>query len=145
MIDGIKIIELKTHNDERGFFKEIIRLKNYEDKFTRGQLSHSMVKKNVLKAWHGHKIQSQWNYVVSGLIKVVLYDNNSISKTYKNSHAFYVGEGYSSIAYFFAPGVLHSYQCLIEPMHIIYLTSGTYDIEEEIRIKVNDPSIVYSW
>ena len=97
MIDGIKIIELKTHNDERGFFKEIIRLKNYEDKFTRGQLSHSMVKKNVLKAWHGHKIQSQWNYVVSGLIKVVLYDNNSISKTYKNSHAFYVGEGLSLI------------------------------------------------
>ena len=58
MIEGIKIIPIKTHEDERGFFREIFR---FQEQFTNpsvGQLSHSLVREGVIKGWHGHVYQS---------------------------------------------------------------------------------------
>ena len=83
MIDGVKIIELTTHGDDRGFFREIIRFPEQIAGITVGQLSHSMVNEGFVKAWHGHVYQSQWNYVVSGQIKVALFDNRKDSNTYE--------------------------------------------------------------
>ena len=134
MIDGVKIIELTTHGDDRGFFREIIRLPEQITGITVGQLSHSMVNEGVVKAWHGHVYQSQWNYVVSGQIKVALFDNRKDSNTYEDTMELVAGEGVESIAYFSPPGVLHGYKCIHGPMQIIYVTSGVYDLDEEIRI-----------
>ena len=100
---------------------------------------------NVLKAWHGHKIQSQWNYVICGLIKVVLYDFREESPTYEKYEEFLVGKGHLPTAYYFPSGVLHSYKCIIGPMNILYLTSGNYDSNEEIRISKNNQLIKYHW
>ena len=49
----------------------------------KGQLSHSLVKKGVIKAWHGHLKQGQLNYVATGAITVALYDSRTHSSTYK--------------------------------------------------------------
>ena len=111
MIDGVKIVELATHEDERGFFREIFRFSEQFGDVPVGQLSHSLVKKGVIKAWHGHVYQSQWNYVISGQIKVVLYDNRKDSSTYKKTMKFVAGDGAKPLAYFFPPGVLHGYKC----------------------------------
>ena len=137
MIEDIRIIKLSTHHDERGFFREIFRFPEEFPGIPVGQLSHSMVKDGVVKAWHGHVHQSQWNYVVSGQIKVALYDNRKDSKTYKETMKFMVGDEMQPIAYFFPPGVLHGYKCTQGPMHIIYATSGTYDLEDEVRVNVD--------
>ena len=103
-----------------------------------GQLSHSKVEEGVVKAWHGHVYQSQWNYVVNGKISVVLFDDRENSITYKETIEFLAGDGIEKpIAYFFPPGVLHGYKCIKGPMHIIYTTSGVYDLKDEIR-KSND-------
>lgn len=133
MIDGVVIKALKTHEDERGFFREIFRFSEEYNDISIGQLSHSLVNEGVIKGWHGHKVQSQWNYVVTGLIKVVLYDNRANSQTYKKTMEFLVGDDQVPCAYFFPPGVLHGYKCLKGPMHIIYATSGVYDLQDEIR------------
>jgi dTDP-4-dehydrorhamnose 3,5-epimerase len=110
-----------------------------------GQLSHSLVKDGVVKAWHGHKEQSQWNYVVSGKIKVALYDNRKNSPTYKEVMDFFVGDDEDIGAYYFPAGVLHGYKCLEGPMHIIYITSGVYDLSDEVRISNDNPEIRYDW
>ncbi len=143
MIEGVVIKELVTHNDERGFFREVFRVR--EEKIDIGQLSHSLVKQGVVKAWHGHKKQTQWNYVTRGQIKVALYDSRPESKTYRQIMEFVVGENETPKVYFFPVGVLHGYQCVRGPMHIIYLTSGTYDPMEEVRVDLNDPMIGYKW
>ena len=145
MIEGIKIVDLKTHKDERGFFKEILRIKKDAKNFDKGQLSHSFVKKNILKAWHAHKYQSQWNYVINGAIKVALYDLRKNSTTQHKYFEFYAGDNYQNIAYFFPPGVLHGYLCINGPMNILYFTSGEYDLNDEIRLSVNDKNIEYKW
>ena len=134
MIDGVKIIKLKTHKDDRGFFREIFRFQEQFGKISVGQLSHSLVQEGVVKAWHGHMYQSQWNYVVSGQIKVALYDNRKDSSTYKDTMEFVAGDGAEPIAYYFPPVVLHGYKCSQGPMQIIYVTSGLYDLDEEIRL-----------
>ena len=140
MIEGVKLIKLQTHNDERGFFREIFRFEEQFREVSVGQLSHSMVKEGVIKGWHGHVCQSQWNYVVTGNINVALYDDRKNSATYREVMEFDVGDDKESIAYFFPPGVLHGYKCLSGPMHIIYVTSDTYDIYDEVRKKISHVS-----
>lgn len=141
MIDGIKIIELKTHKDERGFFREIFRFPEQFEDVEVGQLSHSLVNEGVLKAWHGHVYQSQWNYVLSGQIKVALYDNREESTTYKETIEFLAGDEIEPIAYFFPPGVLHGYKCNKGPVQIVYVTSGVYDLDDEIRQTSEDINV----
>ncbi len=135
MIDGVKIIKLTTHEDDRGFFREIFRFPKQFEGIPVGQLSHSMVQEGVVKAWHGHAYQSQWNYVVSGQLQVALYDNRKDSRTYKELYEFVVGDGLDPLAYYFPPGVFHGYKCIQGPMQIIYATSGVYDLEDEVRME----------
>jgi dTDP-4-dehydrorhamnose 3,5-epimerase len=145
LIDGVKIIKLTTHGDERGFFREIFRFPEQFSDVPVGQLSHSMVNEGIVKAWHGHVKQSQWNYVVSGQIKVALFDNREDSSTYKESMEFVGGNEIDPITYFFPPGVLHGYKCTKGPMQIIYVTTGVYDLKDEIRKTDEDLEIGYIW
>jgi dTDP-4-dehydrorhamnose 3,5-epimerase len=145
MIKDVNQILLNTYPDERGFFREIIKSNNEAFNAGFGQLSHSLVYSGIVKAWHGHKYQTQYNYVVTGLIKAVLYDNRPDSLTYKETIEFLIGENFPPMLYSFPSGVLHGYKCLHGPMNIIYITSGQYDPSEEIRIPYNDPTIGYDW
>ncbi len=145
MIEGVFIKELESHIDERGFFRELLRVEEDFQVEDIGQLSHSLVKKGVLKAWHFHKVQSQWNYVACGLIRVALHDTRPKSPTYRKTVDFLTGDNQTPKAYFFPPGVAHGYTCLEGPMHIIYITSGVYDLSDEGRIPHDDPEIGYDW
>lgn len=145
MITGVIIKELVTHTDKRGFFREIFRFSEEFGEKSVGQLSHSLVQEGVIKAWHGHKEQSQWNYVVLGKLKVVLYDDRPESLTYKETMEFLAGEDEKFKAYYFPPGVLHGYKCLKGPLHIIYVTSGVYDLSDEIRIEPDGSHVKYNW
>jgi dTDP-4-dehydrorhamnose 3,5-epimerase len=133
MIDGVKIIQLTTHEDERGFFREVFRFTEKFEGVPVGQLSHSMVQEGVVKAWHGHAYQSQWNYVVSGQLQVALYDNRKDSSSYKELMEFVVVDVEEPSGYFFPQGVLHGYKCVKGPVQIIYVTSDVYDLEDEVR------------
>lgn len=132
MIQGVEIINLDTKEDERGFFREVYRFDELFKGVRVGQLSHSMVNEGVVKAWHGHVYQYQWNYVLAGKAQVVLYDDRESSPTYKQLYEF-TAEEHSPVGYFFPPGVLHGYRCLNGPMHIIYVTSDVYDLQDEVR------------
>jgi dTDP-4-dehydrorhamnose 3,5-epimerase len=145
MIDGVVIKKLVTHSDERGFFRELIR-KN-DDFFAAGfgQLSHSLAQEGVIKAWHYHHEQTQWNYPATGLLQVVLHDNRPDSPTFGKQLEFLCGEGQPEQVYSFPPGVLHGYKAVQGPVQMFYVTSGTYDLEDEGRLPQDDPSVDYDW
>jgi len=144
-IEGVVIKELVAHTDERGFFREIIR--ETDEFFAEGfgQMSHSLVYAGVIKAWHAHKVQSQWTYAATGTLKVALHDIRRDSSTYRKTMEFLVGENTESSVYLFPPGIAHGYKCINGPANVIYVTSGQYDLEDEIRIPHNDSSIGYDW
>ena len=82
MIKGVKTIPILTHKDNRGFFREVFRFQEQFADISVGQLSHSVVNQGIIKGWHGHEYQSQWNYVIQGSAKVVLKDVRKDSATY---------------------------------------------------------------
>ena len=145
MINGIEIRELKTFNDDRGFFREIIRLTDdhFADGF--GQWSHSLMFDNVIKAWHYHKIQTDWWYVVAGVLRVGLYDLRHDSPTYKQTMDFLMGDLQLAIVIKIPPGVAHGCKTVQGPVHLFYLTSHVYNPDDEIRIPYDDPEIDFDW
>lgn len=136
MIEGVKLLNLETHDDNRGFFREVFRFPESFPNVPVGQLSHSEVKEGVVKGWHGHVDQYQWNYAFIGKAKIALKDSRKDSNTFGKIMAFEIGEKSNPMGYFFPPGVLHGYRCVKGPMHIIYLTSGTYNLEDETRFEL---------
>jgi dTDP-4-dehydrorhamnose 3,5-epimerase len=145
MIEGVVIKELTTYPDERGFFREIIRIT--DDFFGEGfgQFSHSSMYAGVAKAWHIHKTQVDWWYVPVGNIKVGLHDRREESPTFGETTDVYMGENYGSKVLKIPPGVAHGCRVLGATAHLLYITSNVYDTEEEGRIAHDDPQIGYDW
>ncbi len=145
MIDGVAFKELETHLDERGFFREIIRVNDdfFEEGF--GQWSHSLMFAGVIKAWHIHKKQTDWWYVSTGVLTVVLYDKRPESSTYRQIMEIMLGDYHDARVLKIPPGVAHGCKCMSGPANLFYITSHTYDPEDEGRIPHDDPEIGYDW
>jgi dTDP-4-dehydrorhamnose 3,5-epimerase len=144
-IDGVEIKNLTTHSDQRGFFREVIRVSDtiFPEGF--GQWSHSHMYHGVAKAWHVHQRQTDWWYVGVGTIKVALYDTRRESPTSGQLQELLMGEGHRPIVLKIPPGVAHGCRVLSAEAHLFYITSHTYDAEDEGRIAHDDAAIGYDW
>ncbi|MEO0249308.1 MAG: dTDP-4-dehydrorhamnose 3,5-epimerase family protein [candidate division WOR-3 bacterium] len=145
MIPGIEIKSLVTHADARGFFREIIR--GTDEFFSAGfaQWSHSVLYDSVIKAWHMHRLQTDWWYVVSGVLKVGLCDLREDSPTKGQTASLLMGDHQPPIVLAIPPGIAHGCRALQAPVNLMYITSRTYDPEDEIRIPWNDRRIPFDW
>jgi dTDP-4-dehydrorhamnose 3,5-epimerase len=81
MIQGVELKSLVTYPDERGFFRELIRVNDpiFQEGF--GQWSHTLTYQDASKAWHIHQKQTDWWYVAIGAIKAAMYDTRADSPT----------------------------------------------------------------
>lgn len=145
MIEGTVLEDLVTHTDERGFFREIIRVTDefFAEGF--GQWSHSLMYPGVIKAWHIHKKQIDWWYVCNGLLKVALHDTRPDSPSYRETMEFLMGDDQPARLLRIPPGVAHGCKCLSGPANLFYVTSEVYDPDDEGRIAHDDPEIGYDW
>ena len=145
MIEDVIIKELTTHADDRGFFRELIRV---SDKFFSegfGQWSHSLMFDGEIKAWHFHRIQTDWWYVVSGVLRVGLCDMRPNSPTFKSVMDFLMGDLQAAQVLKIPPGVAHGCKTVQGPVNLFYVTSHVYNPEDEIRLPYNDPEIDFDW
>ncbi len=145
MIEGIEFKELNTHSDDRGFFREIIRETDPFFQSGFGQLSHSVMFNGVIKAWHYHKIQTDWWYVCNGVLRVGLCDLRENSDTYKKTMDFYMGDYQIAQVVKIPPGVAHGCKAIQGPVNLFYVTSHVYNADDEIRIPYDDPAIDFDW
>ena len=145
LIEGVLLKKLSTHCDERGYFREIIRVTDdfFEEGF--GQWSVSQMYEGVIKAWHIHPTQVDWWYVHSGVLKVVLFDTRENSHTKNNLFELLMGDNQNSQVVRIPPGVAHGCKCIKGPANLFYITSKTYNPEEEGRIPYNSQDIGYDW
>ena len=145
MIEGVIVKPLETFTDERGFFREMIRV---TDPFFRegfGQWSVSVMYTGVIKAWHIHQKQVDWWYVHRGVLKVALYDTRQNSSTHQERMELLLGDTHPSQVLRIPPWVAHGCKCLHGPTDLFYITSRVYDPQDEGRIPYNDPTINYDW
>jgi dTDP-4-dehydrorhamnose 3,5-epimerase len=145
MIEGVLFKDLTTHTDQRGFFREIIRTSDefFAEGF--GQWSHSLMFAGVIKAWHIHRIQTDWWYVVNGVLRVGLCDMRTESATYKSTMDFLLGDFQLPRVVKIPPGVAHGCKTVQAPVNLLYVTSRVYNPQDELRIPYNDPAIGFDW
>jgi len=108
----VVVKQLVTHTDERGLFRELIR--STDDFFSEGfgQWSHSAMHTGVIKAWHFHRVQVDWWYVVSGVLKAALHDMRPESSTYREMFEVLMGDNQQAQILRIPPGVAHGCKVL---------------------------------
>ena len=145
MIRGVKIKELVTHCDDRGYFREILRDDdNLLKKF--GQTSVTETYPGVIKAFHWHKKQDDLWFVATGKAKIVLFDDRTKSSTYGKTQVIMAGENDYKVILIPA-GILHGYQVMSKkPVLLFYHTTENYHTNnpDEERVAYNDPKIGFN-
>lgn len=145
-IEGVLVKQLTKHNDERGFFEELIRVSDAFFKEGFGQLSHSLMYPGVIKAWHIHQSQVDWWFVARGTLKVALFDLREESKTFRQLMEMVLGKNGDNVVLKIPSGVAHGCKVIGEKTsELFYVTSGAYNAKEEGRIPHDDPKIAYDW
>lgn len=146
MIEGVKLIPLTTHTDERGFFREI--LKSSQCEF--GQWSHSMMVTGTIKAWHIHQKQTDYWYVPVGMVKAVVariisYEGKPDNPVKYEAvyQEFLLGDNHVPQVLVIPPGIAHGLKVLQAPAHLFYITSREYDPADEGRMPYD--VLGYDW
>ena len=131
-IPGLKLIKNIAHKDERGFFSETYRQKNFKKFLGKEpfcQDNHSFSKKNVLRGIHFQwkNPQSQLVYLVSGKIFVVFVDFRLNSKTFLKKFEVII-QAKDKLQYFMPAGVGSGYYSLSNLTHKIYKVNKWCDL-----------------
>ena len=146
MISGVKVKKLKVIPDERGRVMEILR--NDDELFKKfGQSYLTTAYPGVVKAWHFHKKQTDYMAVISGMMKIVLYDSREDSPTYREVNEIFAGE-FNPVRVKIPPGVCHGFKC-ISPGEAVVINTVTqpysYNDPDEFRIDPHQNDIPYDW
>ena len=146
MIDGVIVKKLRVIPDERGYLMEMLRA---DDEFFQkfGQVYLTVVYPGVVKGWHYHKEQTDHFVGVSGMTKVVLFDDRKGSSTKGEVNEFFLGER-NPILLVIPPFVLHGMKGIGDkPGMIVNCPTEVYNYDDpdEFRVDPHDNDIPYDW
>jgi dTDP-4-dehydrorhamnose 3,5-epimerase len=146
MIEGVVVRQLKPLVDERGWLMEILR-KDWDvfEKF--GQVYVTMAYPNVVKAWHMHKEQTDHLVCITGMVKLVLYDDRKGSNTKGEINEFVIGEQ-NYVLVKVPPEVWHGFKVISQKTALV-LNAPTelydYKTPDEYRLPPDTDKIAYDW
>lgn len=134
-IADVVVKDLVTHQDVRGYFREIVRS---SDPFFRegfAQWSVSSMWPGVVKAWHLHQRQVDWWYCQTGSLQVALWDRREGSSTFGKVVELFLGEQDAGKVLRIPPGVAHGCKAIgTREALLFYITSNEYDASDEGRL-----------
>lgn len=144
MIDGVVITPLRRIPDERGKVMHI--LKSSDDGFVRfGEVYCSTVFPGVVKGWTRHREMTLNYAVVSGMIKLVLFDGRRDAATHGMLREIYVGDDHY-VRVTVPPGVWYGFKGVgTREAFIINVTDLPHDPDEMERMDPHDNPIPYDW
>jgi len=144
MIDGVEIIPLTQIPDERGKIMHMLRSDaDHFEKF--GEVYFSVAYPGVIKGWHLHTRQTQNYAVVSGMIKLVLFDSREDSSTKSKLMELFVGEDNYCLVKI-PPGISNGYKAYgTKPAILANCATEPHDPDEMTRIDPFSPDIPYDW
>ena len=146
MIDGVRTKPLVCHPDERGRLWEILR--SDDEIFQHfGQVYVTTAFPGIVKAWHAHKLQTDFFTVLSGRAKFVLYDMREDSPTRGQIQEFILGRDRLQLITI-PPGVYHGFMCLgSEEVMALNCPTRPYNAQtpDELRLPPDSNQIPYDW
>lgn len=144
MIAGVRITPLQQIPDERG--KVMHMLRRDAPHFERfGEIYFSTVYPGVIKGWHWHSRMALNYAVVSGTIKLVLYDDRTDSPTCGEVQELVVGDG-NYVLVSVPIRVWNGFKGVgTIPAVVANCATEPHDPEEIRRMDPFSPDIPYDW
>lgn len=146
LINDVETRVVKVIPDERGRLGEILR--SDSDLFKKfGQVYFTSAYPGVVKAWHYHKIQTDYFFCVKGMTKLVLYDSRENSSTKGLINEFFIGE-HNPLLVVIPPMVYHGFKTIsAEEALMINVPTETYNYKnpDEYRLDPHSDKIPYDW
>jgi dTDP-4-dehydrorhamnose 3,5-epimerase len=144
MIDGVYIHRLRQIPDERGKVMQMLRADDpHFEGF--GEIYFSLVYPGVVKGWHLHKRMTLNYACVSGLIKLVLYDDRDGSGTKGELQELFLGDS-NYVLVKVVPGIWNGFKGVgTTPAIVANCATLPHDPEEIVRLNPFDDRIPYDW
>ena len=144
MIHGVAVRPLQQIPDERG---KIMPMLCRDDSWFKefGEIYFSMIYPGVVKGWHLHKTMALNYAVVSGMIKLVLYDARSGSPTRGKVQEIFTGEDHYALVT--VPyGVWNGFKGMgVKPAIVANCATLAHDPKEITRLNPFSKKIPYDW
>ena len=133
-----------SFKDSRGYFKELLKEKNFKKKFPFLVMSFS--KKNVIRGLHLQTKNSQGKFVsvIKGRIFDVVVDLRKNSKTFGMHISTIISEK-NSKSIFIPPGFAHGFCTLSDENYVVYSCTKYREKKYEIGIKYDDKDLKIIW
>ncbi len=144
MIKDVQIHPLRQLPDERGKVMQMLRCDDpWFDKF--GEVYFSIVYPGVVKGWHLHKRMILNYAVISGMIKLVLYDDREGSPTRGELQEIFTGaDNYALIT--IPPSIWNGFKGIsTQPAIVANCATLPHDPEEILRMDPFSQKIPYDW
>lgn len=144
MIEGVRIIPLKTILDERGYVRHMLKTTDPHFK-SFGEIYFSVIFPGAIKGWHVHR-KMEINYAtISGNIKLVLYDDRKSSPTYREIQEIFMGEE-NYVLVTIPPHVVNGFKAIGGKKAIVAnCATIPHDPAEIERFDPFDNAIGYDW
>jgi len=139
VIDGVRTIPLSLHEDERGWFAELIRASDLPKPIKQANLSRSRA--GVVRGLHYHERGQDDVFVcLSGMVRIVILDRTT-GETFTED----VGDDNRVAVY--VPGIhAHGYEALTDCL-FMYLVTEEYDAAnpDEHSLAWDDERVRHLW
>ncbi len=157
-LEGVQVLRLARHVDDRGLFLEIYRreathpgsepLARFFEGLTVAQMNYSLVDHvSTVKGLHYHLGQTDvWFCPPGSKMKIVLWDLRKDSPTSGRTQVIVSGGG-RDLWVRIPPGVAHGYRPLTAPCALLYIVTREFDLEnpDEYRIPWDHPAVRDLW
>jgi dTDP-4-dehydrorhamnose 3,5-epimerase len=139
VIDGVEVYPLRTHEDERGWFMELMRSSNLPKPVKQSNLVFS--REGVIRGLHYHERgQSDLFACLTGMVRIVVLDRET-------GETFTVDIGDDNPVTVFVPGIYaHGYEALTDSLFLYHVTEE-YDPADpdEHEIAWDDLRVRHLW
>ena len=109
-IEGVEVIKLEKHVDDRGFLVETIRQDTLPEGLIPEMAYVSITEPGVARGPHEHEDQTDiFSFIGPGNFKITLWDNRSKSGTFRHRMVLFGGQD-NPLTLIVPPGVVHAYR-----------------------------------
>ena len=149
MIQGVQIIPLAVHTDDRGYLIEVARSgpgpepHSVIHRFGQVYLVGNMTRGTV-RAFHKHEELWDWFFISHGSAKFVLVDDRENSSTKGEMMTTVIGERKPALIVV-PPGVYHGWMSLEDDTQMVSIASHVYNRENPDEVRVSPEIFADVW
>lgn len=144
MIDGVQLVPLVAHVDDRGYLIEILRATDpHFTKFGQVYLVGNMVR-GTIRAFHKHMHLWDFFFISHGSAKFALRDDRPESATFQEMNSFVIGARNPGMIVV-PPGVYHGWMALEDDTQMLSTASEVYNRQNPDEVRVPPDSFGDVW